>query len=281
MNDLGITYSSFLPFYGEKSIPLLKELGYTAVDFGLWKEEDPVFHVSKEEAVDFILKTKKAFQEAGIRVSQTHGPWVWPTQDATSEMREIRFKKMVLALELTSLLDCKNMVIHPIMPFGDENDPNPEASWSINKEFFGRLLVFAEKFNVNLCLENVPSRALSLASGESVLRFIRELNQPYFKFCLDTGHALITGEKPEALVKEAGDLLAALHIHDNHGQRDEHLWPTQGIIDWPAFMNALKEKHFQGALSLETGVVSDLKGDARIPLEKDLMKVLQSLAMMK
>ena len=26
-----------------------------------------------------------------------------------------------------------------------------------------------------------------------------------------------------------------MHLHDNHGVRDEHLWPGEGTIDWAVF----------------------------------------------
>jgi len=29
-------------------------------------------------------------------------------------------------------------------------------------------------------------------------------------------------------------LIASAHIHDNHGEKDEHLTPYDGTIDWPA-----------------------------------------------
>ena len=36
-----------------------------------------------------------------------------------------------------------------------------------------------------------------------------------------------------ALAFEAfGDRLAELHLHDNHGVRDEHCWPGEGTVDW-------------------------------------------------
>jgi len=28
--------------------------------------------------------------------------------------------------------------------------------------------------------------------------------------------------------------IASAHIHDNHGEKDEHLAPFDGTIDWPA-----------------------------------------------
>jgi sugar phosphate isomerase/epimerase len=49
-----------------------------------------------------------------------------------------------------------------------------------------------------------------------------------------------------------GDKLKAVHIHDNMGKEDEHLIPGDGIIDWNAFADALREIGYTGVISLET-----------------------------
>ena len=37
-----------------------------------------------------------------------------------------------------------------------------------------------------------------------------------------------------------GDRIVSMHVHDNHGTKDEHLWPGDGTIDWPAVREALQ-----------------------------------------
>ena len=36
------------------------------------------------------------------------------------------------------------------------------------------------------------------------------------------------------------ELVASVHLHDNHGDKDEHLAPYAGNIDWPAAVKLLK-----------------------------------------
>jgi sugar phosphate isomerase/epimerase len=49
--------------------------------------------------------------------------------------------------------------------------------------------------------------------------------------CLDLGHANITVGIPDA-ISVLGNRITSLHVHDNHGMKDEHLWPGDGTIDW-------------------------------------------------
>jgi sugar phosphate isomerase/epimerase len=48
------------------------------------------------------------------------------------------------------------------------------------------------------------------------------------------------------------ELIAAVHLHDNHGEKDEHLPPYEGDIDWEAAIKTLKTAPDTGlALVLE------------------------------
>jgi sugar phosphate isomerase/epimerase len=48
-----------------------------------------------------------------------------------------------------------------------------------------------------------------------------------------------------------------LHVHDNKGHGDEHLPPSEGRIDWLAFMRELVQIHFHGPFILEIASGSD------------------------
>ena len=59
-------------------------------------------------------------------------------------------------------------------------------------------------------------------------------------------------------IESIRDLIATTHVHDNGGDRDEHLLPYEGKIDWDATL---------AALPAETPVVLELKepADATVP----------------
>jgi sugar phosphate isomerase/epimerase len=45
--------------------------------------------------------------------------------------------------------------------------------------------------------------------------------------------------------------VATTHIHDNHGEKDEHLLPYEGTIDWDASLAAIAAAPEQVAIVLE------------------------------
>lgn len=63
---------------------------------------------------------------------------------------------MAKSIRGTAMLGCGNFVIHPIMPFGDDKDPEPERLWEMNYEFMSRLCKVAQEHQVVICFENMP-----------------------------------------------------------------------------------------------------------------------------
>ena len=103
------------------------------------------------------------------------------------------------------------------------------------------LTLHARHVGVTICLENTTSEM-----GEpSYLRsFVDETRLTGLRFNFDIGHAhLADGEEAGRIARSLEplkDLVASTHIHDNHGEKDEHLPPYDGTIDWAEAVKALK-----------------------------------------
>ncbi len=168
---------------------------------------------------------------------------------------------MQKSLHGVHLLGCKYMVLHPLMPYGDFKNPDPEGFLELNETFYRELLKTAAKEQVMICFENMPMPYLNLARPSEIRDFVKKIDNPWFKVCLDTGHCLDVGQQPAQAVRgfsQDPQMLRVLHVHDNDGHRDLHLLPYQGIADWPDFTKSLKEIGFEGVLSLETQIKAKL-----------------------
>lgn len=258
--------STYLSRYGlEAGMARMKAHGYDALDYQYFCDTTcQLFTVSEREYEQMLLHVRDVAAENGIEISQTHGPWRWPPQDFTEEDRAERFEKMAKSIRGTAILGCENFVIHPIMPFGDDKDPEPERFWQMNYEFMGRLCDVAKEYDITVCFENMPMRALSMSRPADTLRFVKTLNHPNMKVCLDTGHCAVFGEQPGDAVRLIGkDWLRVLHVHDNNGAGDLHWLPYTGFVDWEDFNRALHEIGFEGVVSLETSVPATIPADLR------------------
>ena len=111
---------------------------------------------------------------------------------------------------------------------------------------------FATQDRLELMLENVPHEyghpLESLASFSQVMKEV-----PALKFHLDVAHAFI--ENRMKGVKEYldafNDRLAHIHIHDNHGEQDEHLPLGNGKIDFKKVVKLLKEIDYDRTITFE------------------------------
>lgn len=255
---LGSTPSLFARQDPLENLTCLKQAGYDCVDLGLFLNTDhPLFSLSSREFDEYCKTEAVRVTDAGLQISQTHGPWRFPPQDFTEEDRAERFEKMSRSLHGTSVMGCPYMVIHPIMPYGAAGGDDVPRFFEINFDFFRRLCRAAEEENVVICLENMPFPALPMTTPGQILDFVKAIDSPWLRICLDTGHSLVCGVQPcEAARITGSKYLKTLHVHDNDGKGDWHHLPGDGIADWPAFAGALRDIGYEGVFSLETGLRS-------------------------
>ena len=77
-----------------------------------------------------------------------------------------------------------------------------------------------------------------MATPQNLKNFLEQTRLTSVKICFDAGHAHLEGGVTEALTI-VRDLVATTHLHDNRGERDDHLLPYEGTIDWSDALAAL------------------------------------------
>jgi sugar phosphate isomerase/epimerase len=111
---------------------------------------------------------------------------------------------------------------------------------------------------VRICVENVQLRANEvITSFTDHLRLVDTVGHPAVVCALDTGHAHVNGGI-QACIQAFGPCLRHIHLHDNHGDRDEHLEVGKGTIRFAEFSYFLQ--HFRDLISLETRSPTDPHG---------------------
>ena len=265
MMRLGITTDSRVQNgygrYGADTYKKLAEHGYFGTDFNLSNTETVPYTMSREDAEAFLLREREMARAAGVTIWQVHGPWRWAPRDFLPEDRAERMEKMKWALWACSVLECKNYVIHPLMPYGTEDigSGNEEATWEINRTFMRELLSEAKRYGITICFENMPMPRFSIGKPEAILRFVQEMDDENFQICLDTGHVAVYRDLNLAEeTRRLGKCIRVLHVHDNRNGLDLHQLPYDGVIDWPSFAEALRDIDFDGVFSLECGAPAKL-----------------------
>ena len=103
------------------------------------------------------------------------------------------------------------------------------------------LVLHAHHAGVVLAVENTTSE---MGQPDYLRAFVDETRLTGLRFNFDIGHAFLAdGPEEERIEKSFSpmrDLLASIHLHDNHGEKDEHLLPYEGAITWDAAVPLLK-----------------------------------------
>ncbi len=273
---IGITTSSYTKD-GIIDYAKMKRHGYACCDYSALCDTTDIFYTCDEtELAERMAKEKAHAEEGGIVLSQVHGPW--PVIDTTEALRVQNLGFMKRAVLATALLGCKELVVHPVMPYEWAKETDPAWTVQINEAYFRELCDYAAAHHVFICLENMPTHNHTIASVTSVVDFVRRLDHPALAICLDTGHANVTGENIGDAVRMCGDLLHVLHIHDNDGTRDAHRLPYLGggTVDWDAFRAALADISFTGCLSMETEIPRCTPEPAKETLQIGLAQIAAS-----
>ena len=191
-----------------------------------------------------------------------------PTLNLISRSKRDRIDAMdevKRALEAAEQISFRSCVLH----LGLKDDLWSTETLDLALTAIEHLKAFATPLGVQLLLENLTN---DLATPARLVEIARIGHFDTIGFCLDTGHAHLarpmlpdeTGysrSAREQLRDQWGDAalkdalpeafqifspkLVELHIHDNNGNRDEHLWPTETKagkgIDWGIPRTALTQ----------------------------------------
>src|ERR1700733_6472650 len=103
------------------------------------------------------------------------------------------------------------------------------------------LILHARHVGVTICVENTTSE---MGSPAYLRSFVDETRLSDLRFNFDMGPAHLADGPEENRVADSfeplRELVASAHIHDNHGEKDEHLPPYEGSIDWAGAAKLLK-----------------------------------------
>jgi sugar phosphate isomerase/epimerase len=127
------------------------------------------------------------------------------------------------ALEAAEQIPFRSVTLH----LGTKDERWTDRSLEDALTAVEHLQAFARPLGVQILLENLQNE---VTSPEHLLAILRVGHFDEVGITLDVGHAHLTDYKnPGAGIDAAFELLkpriVELHLHDNNGSRDEHLWP--------------------------------------------------------
>lgn len=114
------------------------------------------------------------------------------------------------------------------------------------------LAPYAKKYNMTLMLENLAAKDPKKTYG--LRHFKRVIDSvPGLMVHFDAGHAFIEGGNGmvEKYIKIFNKKIVHIHVHDNHGETDEHLPLGEGDLNLKRLVAALKGINYNGTITFE------------------------------
>ncbi len=192
------------------------------------------------DALDAMVWEELAAQarlihESGLSTT-IHSPFLDLNPGALDiTIREATRRRMRQTMQVAEFLKPRVIVVHP--GFDELHYGDHRMEWLKNSIiFWAEFVSRAESLGTVLAAENIFDREPSTLKG-----LIEAVDSPCFRHCFDVGHFnLFASIGLEQWFDEMGELVVESHIHDNHGQWDEHLPVGEGEIDFDRFFRLLK-----------------------------------------
>ena len=186
-------------------------------------------------------------REAGVRVT-LHAPFVDLRPGAIdSRIRDITIERIQALLDLAVFFRPVSIVCHAA--FDERYYLSAEELWLKNSiQTFQSFLPSLHNMSCPMCIENVYE------GNPMILRRLMDgINSPMIGFCFDTGHYNIFSRSSlESWVETMEPHLKQLHIHDNWGERDQHLPPGEGSFPFGELGSLLSKRNITPVVTLET-----------------------------
>lgn len=217
----------------KERVRLIRETGFETVlhwwDNSFLEEEG----LSREAQAEVIRREGLAIENAHLQIDRVNQLWL-DTLDGQSV-----FDGYLADLDGLAEAGIPTAVMHTT------SGENPPPVSAVGMRRFQALAERAEKRGVRLALENVRFPPV-------LNQLLDAIESPMLGLCYDSGHDLVWSETPYQLLEQYQSRLFAVHLHDNLGDKDDHLPPGEGRLNWDLVRAGIEHSSYTGSFTLES-----------------------------
>jgi sugar phosphate isomerase/epimerase len=203
------------------------------------------------DLLDRLLPEELYSAAAALQAADTdctiHAPFMDLNPGSTERLlREATSRRFNQVMDAADILRPRVMVFHPGYDrwrYGDN-----QLAWLTNSlESWKPVLERADKIGCTIAVENIFEEEPSTLKA-----LIESVGSSNFRHCFDVGHwNMFKRVGMEEWFAEMGDYVSEVHLHDNSGDRDAHLPPGDGRIDFPLLFSLLERYAPKAVWTLE------------------------------
>lgn len=217
-------------------------------------------------------RDREILDREGITVEQTHMPFN-RYQSHSEELFPVLCERTLIA---SKIVGAKYVVVHAD-EYKTRGRYDTKEILDFTYDYLAPYVEYAVKNGMGIAIENVfedntyrypqvDGKSRFTSRVEELKAIIERFNTLDVTCCWDFGHAKCSFGNEGMLdaLKQVGKYVSCTHVHDNYYQKDLHLPPFWGEIDWEAHIDYLKEISYGGKFSFE--LVYGRIPDALLPM---------------
>ncbi|MBV8898097.1 MAG: sugar phosphate isomerase/epimerase [Acidobacteriaceae bacterium] len=239
---LGLISSAWLgtPVDTAQGINLTKEIGFDTVDIFA----DPL-EITPEER----RTIRKTCERAGLPVTSVVC-CALGIADFNPPVRDFHVMRAKRYLDLGYELEARNMLLVLGEYIWQQEVIAPRDQWNWAVEHVRDLAQYAKNLGLEIAIELEPFELSIVNSVDTMSRFLSEVNHPAAKANVDISH-LVLAHNPADEVQKLAGRIAHVHLSDCDGKKHGDLPPGRGVVNFPPYLQALRDSGFEGTVSIE------------------------------
>ena len=263
---LATTTGDFNSYTGSQaeSLKYIRIAGFKYADYNFGYDLGARTGVYREDYEAYFESIAKAADDVGIKLVQAHSPMGKPLDPDNAQF----IADTIRCVDACGAWGIPNLVVHSGYSMG----LTVEETFEENKKFYAPILEAAEKYGVNILVENFNKMYKEglywIDNAPDLLAMVEYIDHPLFHAVWDTGHANLQEMPQDEALRIMGSHVRALHVQDNMGDRDSHLTPFIGTMNLDSLMNGLIDIGYNGYFTFEIGGIYTPAAKRRI-YEKD------------
>lgn len=206
---------------------------------------------SLDRAMEAVEEYKKRIPQMEKYPLLLHGPFLdLNPVSYDSQIAEVSKRRFCQTLQIAKELHAKGVVFHtcfvPAINF--------LTGWPERQIDFWKEILEQQEREMEIYLENVFD-----PHWQPLLEIAQGVNHERFGICLDVGHVHAYSQQPvKEWIQNLGPYIKHVHLHDNHGKKDEHLALGKGSLDIIEILQMLERETNVESFTLENAEVVEV-----------------------
>lgn len=223
-----------------EGIRLTKEVGFDTIDIFT----DPMDIDIRERRL-----IKDTCREVGIPIISMP-VCALGIADFNTPVRKFHVERCKAYLDMCYELEAKNLLLVLGEYLWQQEVIPPKAQWDWAVEHTRELGDYAANLGLEIAIELEPFHLSLVNDLPKMIQFLDDVNHKAVLANLDISHLDLAKTNPKDIAKVKGRV-AHVHFSDCNGKVHGDLPPGRGVVNFPPYLEALKQIGFDGSVTIE------------------------------